>query len=251
MHPVYILLIILMVSFLSYLSWISSSAKVCRTSIKGTKTNVLSPSGTSRNGCLLIWVLGGFSYFPKDNIFQRILKRPEILFHIWQEVLTAFGLSQDKWWLQILTAVKVQPGPRRPMRQIRDEQRLLTCLMRFSLWETWKARCAMSLARLILLHQTPKWRLQERAETEVCVFFFFKKKKGGSHTRLDSSERPPCSCSSQRIGNEKLPEKPGAERMWVRKPADWAVTTEEVSPYKGVCSFPNKDMFSLCAGSVQ
>lgn len=180
MHPVYILLIILMVSFLSYLSWISSSAKVCRTSIKGTKTNVLSPSGTSRNGCLLIWVLGGFSYFPKDNIFQRILKRPEILFHIWQEVLTAFGLSQDKWWLQILTAVKVQPGPRRPMRQIRDEQRLLTCLMRFSLWETWKARCAMSLARLILLHQTPKWRLQERAETEVCVFFFFfSKKKGG------------------------------------------------------------------------
>ncbi len=35
------------------------------------------------------------------------------------------------------------------------------------------------------------------------------------------------------------------------KPADRAVTTEEASPYKEVCSFPNMDMFFLYAGSVQ
>lgn len=96
---------------------------------------------------------------------------------------------------------------------------LLTCLMRFSLRSTWKSRCASSLARLILLHQNPEWRIAgKRRDRGLCIFFLQKRKekKGGSHTRPDSYERRPCSFPSQRIGNERLPEKPGAEGMLVR-----------------------------------
>lgn len=113
-----------------------------------------------------------------------------------------------------LILVKVQPSPWRHAGQILREQRLhvlliLTYLMRFSLWRTWKARCALSLARLILLHQTQEWRIAgKRLDGGLCIFL-----KKGSHTRPDSYERRPCSFSSQRIGNEKLPEKPGAEGM--------------------------------------
>lgn len=45
------------------------------------------------------------------------------------------------------------------------------------------------------------------------LFFFIFSEKGGSHTGPESYERRPCSFSSQRIGNEKLPEKPGEEGM--------------------------------------
>lgn len=150
------------------------------------------------------------------------------------------------------TWVKVQPGLCRHVGQILREQKLhvhwlLTCLMRFSLWPTWKARCALSLARLILLHQTPEWRIAgKRRDGGLCIFL----KKGGSHTRPDSYERRPCSFSSQRIGNEKLPEKPGAEGMWGRS-QQTGLLLQRKHPHIRMSALFLIWICSLYAGSVQ
>lgn len=66
---------------------------------------MFSVNGTSRNGCLLIWALGFFLLPEKAAFFRGFCWRQRlgILFHIWQDILTPLGLSQDKSWLKILS----------------------------------------------------------------------------------------------------------------------------------------------------
>lgn len=125
---------------------------------------------------------------------------------------------------------------------------LFTCLMRFSLWQTWKARCAMNLARLILQHQTPKWRIAgKRLDGGLRIFF---EKWGLTHqTRL--LWKAALLFLQPANWKWKTPRETWRWRNVRKKPANWALTTEEASPYKDDCSFPNMDMFFHCAGSVQ
>lgn len=125
---------------------------------------------------------------------------------------------------------------------------LFTCLMRFSLWQTWTGQVCHVPGKAYFT--TPNLRVVDcrKKARRRFVYFFWKKDHTPGQTLMKDGPAPSPASES---------EMKNSQRNLQMKECEWEASRlgcyyrksphiQEVSPYKAVCSFPNMDMFSWC-----